>query len=247
HLLVVLPQERGAAEGRGQLARAVNHAAYDQGIAAVGCGDRIHSEHRHSQYAVFQRNVVDVDRAISVHCLSQAPQVGSQPLSMKLPYEYFRKTRLLLLLLRPWPYRGGIMDGEGCFVEVALELKPGRLNELLVLRIMGDLGQVSGNIGAPHPLQVHVKETIGAGQQTGGLGRGVLAKLDSQRDHRRDYHHGQKNWKGASYAHEERRFTGKTLRKRKQPDRKRIIASGKPTILQAQENTGCPVARGLPL
>ena len=78
------------------------------------------------------------------------------------------------------------MNGKRSLVQVALELKARFLDELLVFRIVGNVRQMAGDVGAAHPLQIDVKVAIRAGQQAGRFGRGMLAQRNCQRDGRGD-------------------------------------------------------------
>ncbi len=80
------------------------------------------------------------------------------------------------------------MDGEGCLIKVALKLKPGRLDELLVFRLVGNVGNLAGDVGAANPLQVDVKIAVRTGKQAGRFRRGMLAQHDCQGDGGREQH-----------------------------------------------------------
>ena len=94
------------------------------------------------------------------------------------------------------------MDGESGLVEVALKLKPGRLDELLVLRFVGNVRHLAGDVGAADPFQIDVKIAVRAGKQAGRFRRGMLAQHDCQGDGRRDQHHAEQMGSLTSYAHE---------------------------------------------
>ena len=94
------------------------------------------------------------------------------------------------------------MDGEGSLVQVAFELKPGGLDELLVLRFMGDVRQLAGDVGAAHPFQIDVQIAVRAGQQAGRFRRGMLAQHNCQGDGQGDQHNAKPDGESASYAHE---------------------------------------------
>ena len=72
------------------------------------------------------------------------------------------------------------MDSECGLVKIALKLKAGSLDELLVFGIVRDFRQLAGNVRAADPLQVDVKESVGTGQQAGRFGRGVFAQEDQR-------------------------------------------------------------------
>jgi hypothetical protein len=94
------------------------------------------------------------------------------------------------------------VNGEGGLVEVAFELEPGGLDEVLVFRLMRDVRQLAGNIGAAHPLQIDVQITVRAGQQAGRFRRGMLTQHNCQGDGQRDQHNAKPDGESASYAHE---------------------------------------------
>ena len=94
------------------------------------------------------------------------------------------------------------MNGEGCLVQVALELKPGGLDKLLVFRLMGNVWYLPCDIGAAHPLQIDVKIAIRTRKQAGRFRRGMLAQHNCQSDGGDDQHHAKQDGKSTSYAHE---------------------------------------------
>ena len=55
----------------------------------------------------------------------------------------------------------GIVNRESYFIEVILELKPCRLDELLIFRIMRNIWKVRRHFGPPQVLQVDVDKPIG--------------------------------------------------------------------------------------
>ncbi len=93
------------------------------------------------------------------------------------------------------------MNGESGFIEIALELKSGRLDKLFVIGVVRYRREFTGDIGSPHPSQVDVDEAIRAGKQPGGLGWGMFAEHDSQSDRCCNQQNGQKNGEAASYSH----------------------------------------------
>ena len=94
------------------------------------------------------------------------------------------------------------MDGESCLIQVSLKLKPGRLDELLVLRFVGNVRNLAGNIGAADPFQIDVEVAVRSRQQSGRLRRGMLAQHDSQGDGGDNQHHAKEDGESTSYAHE---------------------------------------------
>ena len=94
------------------------------------------------------------------------------------------------------------MNGEGCLIKVPLKLKPSRLNELLVFRLMGNIRYLPGDIGASDPFKIDVKIAVRAGKQAGRFRRGMLAQHDGQGDGDDNQHHAKKDGESTSYAHE---------------------------------------------
>jgi hypothetical protein len=92
------------------------------------------------------------------------------------------------------------MHRESGFVQVALELKPGFLNELVVFRIVGDGWHPTQPVEPAHPLQIHVSEGFGARQQAGGFGRRLLPQFNHHRQGGDDCNHTQ-NSKASSSPH----------------------------------------------
>jgi hypothetical protein len=93
------------------------------------------------------------------------------------------------------------VNSECGFVEIAFELEAGGLDEVLVFGIVRNFWQVSGDIGATHPLQIDVKKSVSAGEQPCSLGRSVFAELDDKRKNRCDRDNDQKDGQAAAYAH----------------------------------------------
>jgi hypothetical protein len=96
------------------------------------------------------------------------------------------------------------VDGESRLIQVALKLKPGRLDELLVFRFVGNVRYLPGDVGPANPFQIDVKIAVRAGKQAGRFRRGMLALNDSQSDGSDDQHHAEQNGEATSYAHEMR-------------------------------------------
>jgi len=94
------------------------------------------------------------------------------------------------------------MNGEGGLIKVPLKLKPGRLNELLVLRFVGHVRNLAGDIGAADPFQIDVEIAVRTGKQAGRFRRGMLAQHDGQGDGDDNQHHAKKDGESTSYAHE---------------------------------------------
>ncbi|MGH9806894.1 MAG: hypothetical protein ACRD9W_06475, partial [Terriglobia bacterium] len=75
----------------------------------------------------------------------------------------------------------GIVDGEGYRLKIPFVVEAGFLDEALVFGIVRNRKEWLAVIGLADPVEVRVKESVGAGQQARGLRRRVLAELDSQR------------------------------------------------------------------
>ena len=63
------------------------------------------------------------------------------------------------------------MDCEGGLVQIALELKAGLLDELLVLGIMGNGGKLANGLQSSQPFQIYVEKAICPRQKSSGLRR----------------------------------------------------------------------------
>jgi hypothetical protein len=77
------------------------------------------------------------------------------------------------------------MDGEGCLIQVALELETGLRNEIFIFGLARN-GRQFPRGKRTNPFQVDVKETIGTRQQARRLRRSVLAEGYDQRKRRRN-------------------------------------------------------------
>jgi hypothetical protein len=86
-------------------------------------------------------------------------------------------------------------------VQIALELKSRRLDELLVVGIVWYGRQFSGDIGAPHPAEVYINESIRSWQQTRRLGRGMFSQHDGQGNRSCNQQDGQDDGEASSYSH----------------------------------------------
>ena len=95
----------------------------------------------------------------------------------------------------------GVVNGERGLIEIALELKPGRLDKLLVIRIVGHRGQVARKVGATHPSQIYVREAICAGKQARRLRWGMFTQHDGRGNRRCNQQDGHNDGEAASYSH----------------------------------------------
>ena len=206
HIAVKPAQQRRSAEGRSQLAGAVDHAANHAGIGMIGDGDAVIREKSHTHRAAFDGNVVNVEAAIAVDGRGELAQVRGNAGGVEFADENFGEARLgggsggaIAPSLR-------IVNGEGSLIEVALELKAGFIHELLVLRRARDRGQLGRRIEGADPLEIDVKKAVCAGKKPCGLGRRVFAQCDKKGDGSRNQHHGDEDGNAASNAH--RRLAG---------------------------------------
>jgi hypothetical protein len=76
------------------------------------------------------------------------------------------------------------MDGKGDRLQVALEVEPGFLDELLVLGVVRDRREWLSGIGFSHPTVVPIEKAVCAGKKPRGFGRSVLAELDGKHQRR---------------------------------------------------------------
>ena len=77
-------------------------------------------------------------------------EVLPQALALNLSHQDFRKPDRRTYL-RSFG-RHHVMDGKGSFIQVALELEAGSLNELFIFRLMGDRRKFSPHVGATDAL-----------------------------------------------------------------------------------------------
>src|SRR5712692_10988345 len=75
---VILPQEGRAAEGRRQLARAIDDSTEQQWIPVIGRGHGVHPENGDAQRASFQRDAVDVHGTVVLDRAGNLAQVGPE-------------------------------------------------------------------------------------------------------------------------------------------------------------------------
>ncbi len=154
----------------------------------IGSSDSIHAKDRDSDGAVFHGNGVNVDGAVGLDRTGEIAEIGAQALTLNLAHEHFRKTGLVGLTGNDGGDRFGIVDRDGRLIQIAFELKTGGIDETLVIRIVRHGRQLTGDIGAPHPLQIDVGKSIGGRKKAGGLGRGMFAEHDHQGDGRSNQH-----------------------------------------------------------
>jgi hypothetical protein len=86
-------------------------------------------------------------------------------------------------------------------IQIALELKSGGLDELLVIRIVRYSRQFAGEVSATHPSQVHIDEPIRTGKQARWFGWGMFAQYDGQGNRRCNQQDGQDDGKASAYSH----------------------------------------------
>ena len=75
------------------------------------------------------------------------------------------------------------MNGDSHFIEIALKIEPGLLDEVFVIGIVADLLQGGKNIGQTQRCQVHVRHRVRFWQQPDGFGR-------SMQSHPEEHSHG---------------------------------------------------------
>ena len=74
------------------------------------------------------------------------------------------------------------MNGEGGLVEIALELKAGLADEVLVLRI-AILGRMLAEVGEQaNGLEIDVEDGVGVGQQADGIGGSAFSQQNGGND-----------------------------------------------------------------
>jgi hypothetical protein len=72
------------------------------------------------------------------------------------------------------------MDGEGGFIEIALELKPCGADEALIVGIVADGRQFLARVRFACCTEVEIKKGVPTGQQAGGLRRSMLSELHGE-------------------------------------------------------------------
>ena len=90
----------------------------------IGGGYGVGAQHGDPQRSAFQQNREDIDRVIVLNRLCDLSQIGGETLAVKFPYQHFGE---------PYFGRGAagsaagpirrVVDGEGSFIEIALELE----------------------------------------------------------------------------------------------------------------------------
>src|ERR1017187_10411120 len=95
------------------------------------------------------------------------------------------------------------MDCQSRLVQIALEFEAGGLDELLIVRIMGNCRQLADNISPANPFQIDVGKSIRAWKQACWFRRSMLAQKDGEGDRSRHQQNAKENGKASSYAHGE--------------------------------------------
>ena len=152
------------------------------GSSWLEIGHRIDAQDCDAQRATVERNAVDVGGMI---VLDAARQSCAGKLMMRSPCSLPTKTSEkrgsgAAPPVPPCPHLAGIVDREGCLIEVALELEAGFLQELLVVGVVRDGRQLADRFQRPQPLEVDVEKSIGTGKQTSCFGRGAPPELDDR-------------------------------------------------------------------
>src|SRR5258706_16294845 len=96
--------------------------------------------------------------------------MGREPLAVKLSFEPSRETYFPrgAASSAAGPV-GRVMDSEGGFVEIALELKSGFPDEALVLGIVADGGKIPARVRLPGRPKVEVEKSVRPRQKSGGF------------------------------------------------------------------------------
>ena len=134
--LVILAQQSWPAEGRGKLAGAIDDSADDERVIEIRGSDRVHSQDGDSHRAAFERDAVDVASLVIFDRTGDLAQIGPQPFTVDFADKDFREAGRWRCLSRRLGLCG-IVDCQCGFVQIALELKAGGLDELFVIRVVG--------------------------------------------------------------------------------------------------------------
>src|SRR5208282_2964752 len=163
--------------------------------------DAVIRKNDHAKRAPFEGDTVDLKTTIVVDRRGDLFEVGSQAAGIDLADEDLGEARLRGRSGSSTSPTLRIVDGESRLVQIALELKAGLLDELLVFRIAGNRRQLAGGVEGANPLQIDVEETVRAREQASRFGRSVLAQGHDQRDGGHNQQNGQGDGKAASNAH----------------------------------------------
>ena len=93
------------------------------------------------------------------------------------------------------------MHCESRLRQIAFKIESRGLDELVVLGIVLHQRRVGAEIGAAHPLQVDVHETVGARQEARCLRRRVLPQVNHRRERGQKDQQSEQNWEASPKAH----------------------------------------------
>ncbi len=170
------PQQPGSAERRSQFAGAVEHAANHCGIRMVRNRDTVIRKKDDAHRAAFEGDVVDLKPAVVVNRRRDLLEICGQPAGVDPADEDLREAWLGSRSRRPVPPTLRIVNSEGGLVQIALELKAGLFDKLLVFGLAGNRRQLAGGVECPNPLQIDVEETVRAREQAGRFRWCLLAQ-----------------------------------------------------------------------
>ena len=200
HVAIEPAEERGPAEGRGELAGTVENAADHGGVRMIRHGDAVVGENGDADGAAFLRDVVDIEVAVAIDRGGDFLQVGNEAVGVELADEDFGEARFRGRTGGTVAPACRVVDGKGGFVEIALELKAGRIDELLVFGLAGDGRELAGAETA-NPFEVDIDKAVGAGKQASGFGRGLAEEHDDGGHHAGNHEESDQDGEGASNAH----------------------------------------------
>src|SRR5208282_4771145 len=121
--------------------------------AVIGKQDGAHNP-------AFHGDVIDFEAAIVFDGRREFSKVGSETPGVDLADEDFGEARFGCRAGGASAPALRIVNGEGGLIEVALELKAGFFDKLLVFGSARNRRQLAGGVECPNPFEVDVKETI---------------------------------------------------------------------------------------
>ena len=165
-------------------------------------GNRIHSQNRDPERSSVNRDREDADRVIVLDRLRHPLEIGDALIPIEVANEYFGKTGLGRLSARASPRPSfRIVNSKRHRVEIALVVKAGFLNELLVFWIVVDRVKRLA-AGLPNPAVIDVQKSVRSRQEPGWLWWRMLSQLDGKYYGPGDNHNRQNDRESASYSHE---------------------------------------------
>src|SRR5277367_847935 len=161
-LAVEPSQQPRSAKRRRQFAGPVEHATNHVRVRMVRYRDAVIRKDDDANRTSFHRNVVDFKSAVVVDRRGQLFEISGQSGGVNLADKNLRETRL-------WSRSGGaasptlrVVNRESGLIEVALELKTGFFDKLLVLGLARNRWKLAGSVECAYPLQIDVKEPVGS-------------------------------------------------------------------------------------